>query len=163
MATLRLCVVKTVRVHAALMVTLGVMLSSQAMAQTRLAEQAINCAAVFTIFSQVYASNPTLAAKFAKVVDIFHEVYLKERPQDSSEAGDVVKRSNSVVQEFRQTWTARSAYFRENAVICGAWAEGFLGQAQPYQFVPVYPKVVAPSVRLQYQAHADQAIQHWQP
>lgn len=134
----------------------------QAIAQTRLAEQAMNCSAVFSIFSEVYAQEPPLAVKFAKAVDIFTQVYLKERPLAAAESVDVVTRRNAAVHEFRQTWTSRAAFFRENAVICGAWAEGFLGQGERYQFVPVYPKVVAPQIRPQYQAHADEVILRWQ-
>jgi hypothetical protein len=55
----------------------------------------------------------------------------------------------------------RADYFREDAVVCGAWAEGFLAQGERYQFLVVYPKVIAPHIRSQYQALADQTLQRW--
>ncbi|PUE08730.1 hypothetical protein B9Z51_07225 [Limnohabitans sp. T6-5] len=136
--------------------------SGPATAQTRLAEQAMNCSAVLSIFSQAYANEPALGAKFAKAVDIFTEVYLKESAPHT-DVQEATKRRTAAVQDFRQTWTTRAPYFIENAVICGAWAEGFLGQGERYQFVPVYPKVVAPHIRSQYQAHADEVLKRWQP
>jgi hypothetical protein len=52
----------------------------------------------------------------------------------------------------------KAAYFREDAVICGAWAEGFMAQGERMQFMLVYPKVVPMHIRPQYQGYADAAI-----
>jgi hypothetical protein len=139
-----------------------VILGGPAAAQTRLAEQAMNCAAVFSIFSEVHAGEPVLATKFTKAVDIFSGLYVKESTP-LVDAQETTQRRRAAVQDFRQTWAARAPYFVENAVICGAWAEGFFGQGDRYQFVPVYPKVVAPHIRSQYQAQADEVLKRWQP
>ena len=151
-----------IRAAICLFALFGAAASGAATAQTRLAEQAMNCSAVFSIFSQAYANEPALAHKFTKAMDIFTELHRKELPTPVDEQ-EISKRRMAAVQEFRQTWTSRAPYFVENAVICGAWAEGFLGQGERYQCVPVYPKVVAPQIRSQYQAHADEVLKRWQP
>ena len=146
------------------LLTFGCTLASgPALSQNRLSEQAMNCSAVFDIFSEVYAGEAALHGKFRQAVDLFTDVYLKESAVQARDMQEAVKRRISTVQEFRQTWASRAPAFSENAVICGAWAEGFWVQGERYQFVPVYPKVVMPPIRRQYQEHADQVLKRWQP
>ena len=46
-------------------------------------------------------------------------------------------------------------------MVCGAWAEGFLAQGPRYQYMVVYPKVIAAQHRSQYQALAEQTLRNW--
>lgn len=141
---------------------LGLSLTAAAQTETRLATQAIHCAAVFTVLAQTHASDSALAPRMNKAVAIFTDVYMQElnagiKPEEAA------KRRESALADIKAGWTSRSPQFLESGVICGAWAEGFLEQGEWYKHVPVYPKVVAMHIRSQYQALAEDALKRWQP
>lgn len=128
--------------------------------ETRLATQSLHCAAIFEVLGQGSNHDAQQAAPYAKATDIFTSVHLQELPQPvSASTRELVsqKRSNAV-QAMRAAWLAKDAALREEAVLCGAWAEGFLAQGDRIQFVPVFPKVVAPGVRSQYQTLMDERM-----
>jgi hypothetical protein len=128
--------------------------SSAAIGQeTRLASQSLHCAAIFSVLAQSQDNNPSQAAQYAKAMDIFTGVHLQELPQPVSPStrDSVVQKRADAAQVLRSAWLAKDAHLREEGVLCGAWAEGFLAQGERVQFVPVFPKVVAPHVRSQYQ------------
>ena len=52
--------------------------------------------------------------------------------------------------------TQARASFTQTVVLCGAWADGFLAQGAEYRYVPVFPKIVAPTVRSRYEGLAAQ-------
>lgn len=133
--------------------------SCQAADESRVAGQAMNCAAVFSLLSDAHATNEALATKFGRGISIFTDVYLKERNEEAGSglASAHVRRAQAV-KEMRETLSDKAAYFREDAVICGAWAEGFMVQGERVQFMLVYPKVVPMHIRPQYQSYADEAI-----
>ena len=58
---------------------------------------------------------------------------------------------------------SKAAEFREDSVICGAWAEGFLSQGANYRYVPVHPKVIAPQTRQRYETLAELATEKMMP
>jgi hypothetical protein len=134
-------------------------LSSVAMATqaNRLAGQAMHCAGLFTVFAQAHAVEPVHGPRLLKARDIFLDVYLKEIDIKNIESvrDGVSARTSEVISALRSDWAARGSSLREQGVICGAWAEGFLGQGPHYQYVPVYPKVVPASVRILYQGIFD--------
>lgn len=131
--------------------------ASMAAQATRLADQAMYCAGLFTVFAQAQPVDTENALRLLKARDIFMDVYLKEVDLKNMEnTRDVVSaRSSEVISQLRFDWTARASSLREQGVICGAWAEGFLSQGHQYQYVPVYPKVVPVSVRIFYQGMFD--------
>lgn len=140
----------------------GLSLSVAGQTETRLATQAIHCAAVFTVLAQTHAADSTLAPRWHKAVNIFTEVYAKEHNADLKPE-EAAKRLEVALADIQAGWTTRAAQFTESSVICGAWAEGFLEQGEFYKHVPVYPKVVAMHIRSQYQALAEDALKRWQP
>lgn len=138
-------------------------LASSVWAQdTRLAAQALHCSVVLDVLAQTQAGDAAQAARLQRAVGTFTEVHLQALgeagPAAQTQAG--LRRSQAMAQ-LRSSWHERAAYFREDAVVCGAWAEGFLAQGERYRYLVVYPKVVAPSMRSQYQALADDALQRW--
>ena len=137
-------------------------LSSAAQTETRLASQAIHCAAVFTVLAQVNAADSALTPRLNKAVNIFTDVYAQEL-NASLKPEDAAKRRQAALDEIKTTWASRAPQFLESSVLCGAWAEGFLEQGDWYKHVPVYPKVVAMHIRSQYQAMAEDALKRWQP
>lgn len=146
--------------------TLGLVIwvcgASQAMAvqETRLAGQAMHCAAIFSVLAQAFSNDPNKGPRFSKAVEVLSEVYLKEQPS-STEPGVLAtsaQHRSEAVKALHAAWPSQGAALREDSVMCGAWVEGFLGQSDWYQFVPVYPKVVAPHVRGQYQTLLEEAM-----
>ena len=133
-----------------------------AQSETRLASQAIHCAAVFTVLAQVNAADAVLSARLNKAVDIFTDVYSREFTPQAAMA-EASQRRQVALADIKTTWTSRAPQFLESGVICGAWAEGFLEQGDWYKHIPVYPKVVAMNIRSQYQALAEDALKRWQP
>ena len=147
-------------------VTLGLLAvllgNTHAMAaqESRLAGQAMHCAAIFSVLSQAFANDPGKGPKFYKGLEVLTEVYMKEQPSPTGAAAlaDAVQRRSETVQELYAAWPSQGATLREDGVMCGAWVEGFLGQGDRYQFIPVYPKVVAPHVRGHYQTLLEEAM-----
>lgn len=134
-----------------------------AQSETRLAMQALNCSAVFTVLAQVHASDPALAPRLTKAVAIFSDVYRQEiKPAVVDDASLQAKRG-AILEDIKATRETRRAQFHESGVICGAWAEGFLEQGEWYKHVPVYPKVVAMQTRQYYQTLAEDALKRWTP
>lgn len=128
--------------------------------ETRLATQSLHCAAIFEVLGQGSNHDAQQAAPYAKATDIFIQVHLQELPQpvSASTRETVLQKRSNAVHAMRAAWLAKDAALREEAVLCGAWAEGFLAQGDRIQFVPVFPKVVAPGVRSQYQILLDERM-----
>ena len=127
--------------------------------ESRVAEQAMNCSAVFQVLSDTHAGDAALVAKFGKGVSILSDVYLKERNETPTVGlASANARRAEAVKQMQKSMPDKAAYFREDAVICGAWAEGFMAQGERMQFMLVYPKVVPMHIRPQYQGYADAAI-----
>ena len=145
---------------AILMLALFLVSHRVAAQETRLAAQAMHCAAIFSLLTKTYAADPDRGSRLSKAVDIFTDVHMKEtvRAVTSSAHATVVKRRTDEAQALQGAWMARDDYLKEEAVICGAWAEGFLAQGETYQYVPVYPKVLSPVVRSQYQSLISEAM-----
>lgn len=133
--------------------TLGLGVAPVGAQETRLAAQSLHCAAIFSVLAQSTDNGAQQAAKYAKAVDIFTGVHLQEWPQPLSTNAreSVLQKRADAALALRGPWLAKDASLREEGVLCGAWAEGFLAQGDRIQFVPVFPKVVASCVRSQYQ------------
>ena len=126
---------------------------------TRIANQAMHCSAVFSILADAYVVDPVLSPKFGNGMRIFTEVYARERQDENVKNSTEIDASRrELIKQILSTLISREAYFREDTVLCGAWAEGFWKQGEHVQFILVYPKVVPMQVRTQYQTYADEAI-----
>jgi hypothetical protein len=138
---------------AILMLALFLVSHRVAAQETRLAAQAMHCAAIFSLLAKAYAAEPDRGPRWSKAVEIFTDVHIKATSGTATNKvrDAAVKRRTEEAQTLLGAWTAGDAYLKEETVICGAWVEGFLAQGETYQYVPVYPKVVAPGVRSQYQ------------
>ena len=145
---------------AMLMLALSVVSHKVVAQETRLAGQVMHCAAIFSLFTKTYAADPDRGSRLSKAVEIFTDVHMKEtvRAVTSSVHATAVKRWTDEAQALQGAWMAADDYLKEEAVICGAWAEGFLAQGEIYQYVSVYPKVLAPMIRRQYQNLISEAM-----
>lgn len=130
--------------------------------ESRLAAQALHCSAVFSVFAETHADDPALKQKFGRAVDIFAEVYAREHGDTDEARRQAVAQRGALLERFRATLAEREPYLREDGVVCGAWAEGFLAQGEQWSYVPVYPKVIGPGVRATYQKIAAEAFGRWQ-
>lgn len=131
-------------------------LAAAAAQPSRLAGQALHCSAIFAVFAETHADDAALARKFGRAVEIFGEVYAKE-----SGASDAAVQRAALLEAFRAKLAERAAYLREDGVVCGAWAEGFLAQGEQWTYVPVYPKVIGAGVRASYEKIAADAFGRW--
>jgi hypothetical protein len=145
---------------AMLMLALSVVSHKVVAQETRLAGQVMHCAAIFSLLTKTYAADPDRGSRLSKAAEIFTDVHMKEtvRAVTSSVHATAVKRRTDEAQALQGAWMARDDYLTEDAVICGAWVEGFLAQGEAYQYVPVYPKVLAPMIRRQYQNLISEAM-----
>ncbi len=121
------------------------------------------CAAIFTMLAQSFADDAQRAPVFRRFIGVFNDLYLQElrertgsaRPEDSEQ------RRAELLQEFRTTYTSREAAMKEEVVLCGAWADGYLAQADNVTYVPVIPKLIPPAVRAEYEALAITGWGRW--
>ncbi len=130
--------------------------------ESRLATQALHCSAIFSVFEQTHADDEAQAKKYRRGVDIFTELYAKERGGDAGAAKAAAEQGRAaLLKQFRDKLAEREPYLREDGVVCGAWAEGFFAQGDDWSFVPVYPKVIGMGARQQYAPIAAESFERW--
>ncbi len=133
------------------------MLCVPALAQESREEiKSARCAAVFTMLAQSFADDTQRAPLFQRFVGVFNELYLREKKErtGSASAEDGEQRRAALLKEFRETYEARQAAMKEEVVLCGAWADGYVAQGDNITHVPVIPKLILPAVRQEYEALA---------
>jgi hypothetical protein len=141
---------------------LGLLAPLQATAESRLAQQALHCSAIFSVFAESLADDSKRAKEFNRGVEIFTELYVKESEGDPAAAKrDAEQRRAVLLTQFQQQMAQREPYLREDGVVCGAWAEAFFAQGESWTFVPVYPKVISVSARQKYTPLGAEAFPRW--
>ena len=151
-------------IHPSLIFTicLGLLSPTYAMAESRLAQQALHCSAIFSVFAESLADDSKRVKEFKRGVEIFTELYVKESEGDPAAAKrDAEQRRTTLLSEFQQQMAQREPYLREDGVVCGAWAEAFFAQGERWTFVPVYPKVISISARQKYTPLGAEAFPRW--
>lgn len=151
-------------IRAVLPLALFAAVSSPAHAQqeSRLAKQALHCAAIFSVFAATLTADAKLADEFRKGVGIFTELYVRERDGDRATAQrDADQGRTALLTQFRENIEQREPYLREDGVVCGAWADGFFAQGDEWRFVPVYPKVIGMGARQKYTPIGEEAFKRW--
>lgn len=125
----------------------------------RLADQALQCSAVLEMLAQPQDQTSESAQRLLSAVETFTEIHRRALGAKASVSVAQIQQQRQQLQaQMRASRNERAAYFREDAVVCGAWAEGYLAQGKQYQYMVVYPKVIAPHVRTLYQGLADQVL-----
>jgi hypothetical protein len=137
--------------------------SSGSLAQeSKLATQAVRCSAIFTIFEVANADDSALAPTLIRARKIFEQVHASERhDQTLPAAQEIQQKREALLQEFRAHFKDREPYLQEEGVLCGAWADGFLAQGENYGFIPVIPKVIAPTSRATYTRLGSTSFARW--
>lgn len=136
--------------------------TTHAAAESRLAQQALHCSAIFSVFAESLTDDGKRLQEFKRGVEIFTELYIKESAGDTAAAQrDATQRRTALLTEFQQQLAQREPYLREDGVVCGAWAEGFFAQGDQWSFIPVYPKVIGISARQKYTPIGAEAFSRW--
>lgn len=112
----------------------------------RLAQQALQCAVLMDTLAHADVGAPDQAPRWQRAADVLQDVHRKALGGTAPDAGA----RQQVLAQLQAAHAQRSAALQEDVVVCGAWAEGFLAQGAQVQYVPVYPKVIAPALRSQY-------------
>ena len=121
------------------------------------------CAAIFTMLAQSFDDDVQRAPLFRRFIGVFNELYLREKKErtGSASAEDGEQRRAALLKEFRDTYAARQAAMKEEVVLCGAWADGYVVQGDNITHVPVIPKLIPPAVRQEYEALAVTGWARW--
>lgn len=112
----------------------------------RLAQQALQCAVLMNTLAHADVGMAEQAQRWQRAADVLQDLHRKAL---GGAAPDAVAREQ-VQAQLQAARAQGSAALQEDVVVCGAWAEGFLAQGVQVQYVPVYPKVIAPALRSQY-------------
>lgn len=140
----------------------ALMCPARAAAESRLAQQALHCSAIFSVFAESLADDSKRTKEFNRGVEIFTELYVKEVDGDPVAAKrDAEQGRTALLTQFQQQMAQREPYLREDGVVCGAWAEAFFAQGERWTFVPVYPKVISISARQKYTPLGAEAFPRW--
>ncbi len=120
------------------------------------------CSAIFTMLAAAFPDDAR-APVFRRFIDVFSDLYLREKKErtGSSSADEGNTRRAALLNEFRDTYPNQPAALKEEVVLCGAWADGYLAQEDNVTHVPVIPKLIPPSVRQEYEALADIGWARW--
>lgn len=151
---------------AAALLTIGLVATliwpARAVAEVKLAQQALHCSAIFSVFAESLADDTKRVKEFKRGVEIFTELYVKEAGGDPAAAKrDAEQKRSALLTQFQQQMAQRESYLREDGVVCGAWAEAFFAQGERWTFVPVYPKVISMSARQKYTPLGAEAFPRW--
>ena len=127
----------------------GLLFLGQGMAQAqdaRLAQQALQCAVLMDTLAHADVGAPDQAPRWQRAGSALQDVHRKTLGGAAPDA----RAREQMLAQLQAAHAQRSAALQEDVVVCGAWAEGFLAQGAQVQYVPVYPKVIAPALRSQY-------------
>ena len=130
---------------------------------TPLAHRSVHCAVLMDALSAALPEGDAQAPRLRRASAIFLEVHIQALRPAKADDAPLASRQQAFKDQWRVADAAGKERLREEAIVCGAWAEGFLAQGEAYRYVPVYPKIVAPAIRAQYGALTDQLLHTLQP
>lgn len=131
----------------------SVAITSTASAQEgRVEKQAIRCSAFFQVLTD--------SADARNFSNLFADAYIKERNDKSvaTSSSEMEQRREQVLQELKNTLESNQAALMEEAILCGAWAEGYRLQGESPTYIPIIPKIIPQQVRETYAALANAAF-----
>lgn len=88
---------------------LGLLSPTLVIAESRLAQQALHCSAIFSVFAESLADDSKRVKEFKRGVEIFTELYVKESEGDPAAAKrDAEQRRTALLSQFQQQCAARA-------------------------------------------------------
>ena len=151
------------RIIPALLLTSCLAISPPVLAQESREEiKSARCSAIFTMLAEAFTEDARVPV-FRRFIRVFNELYLQEKKErtGSASAQDGESRRAFLLKEFRETYAARQGALKEEVVLCGAWADGYLAQGDNVTHVPVIPKLIPATVRQEYEALAEAGWARW--
>ena len=153
------------RAFALISLLTGLLLSAAAAEaqESRLEKQALRCSSLFIIFAESHAENVTLVKTFQNYASIFFDLYTKEQAERNGKLNqpEAQQKRRLILDEIQATYKSRQALLDEEAILCGAWAEGYRLQGENVTYVPIIPKLIPQIVRDEYEAIAKLAFSRW--
>ena len=134
----------------------GIAITSTASAQeARVEKQAIRCSAFFQVLSD--------SAEARNFSNLFADAYIKERNDKSvaTSGAEMEQRRGQILQELQNNFESNQAALMEEAILCGAWAEGYRLQGENPTYIPIIPKIIPQQVREIYAALAYAGFKKW--
>ena len=113
--------------------------------------------------SAALPEGDTRAPRLRRASAVFLEVHTQALHPAKVDDAPMTSRQQAFKDQWRDADAAGKERLREEAIVCGAWAESFLTQGEAYRYVPVYPKIVAPAARAQYGTLTDQLLNPLKP
>lgn len=118
-------------------------------------EHAQRCAGIFALMTQTQTQNEVTLVRLQRMTTLFDEIYTGET---SSTPNPNTAIHLSMSAEIQKEMPSRQAELKEEGVLCGAWGQSMLAQGEHLKFVTVFPKVIALSVRQEFQPLSEQTF-----
>lgn len=141
----------------------AIFLSPASALDTKIEEQALRCSAIYFAVSGATGSDKNNEKRFQDIALTFTRVYANEKNEKNIDMppAEIQTRRDLFVKEMTDNYVSRQDALQEEAVLCGAWYEGFHAQGENYAYVPVIPKVIPGKVRQEYAELAAAAFKKW--
>ncbi len=151
---------KKIRTYAFFILINTVFLFSASAQDSKIETQAIRCSALYFLIAGSLGSDITSEKIIQDIVLNFTKVYANEKNTALSSA-DIKVRRDLIVTEITENYMSQQDALQEEAVLCGAWFEGFRVQGENYAYIPIIPKIIPNKVREEYAALAAAGFKNW--
>ena len=130
---------------------------------SKIEAQAIRCSTIYFAISGAADIDKNSATIFEAIASNFMQVYANEKNAKNTvvSLADIQARRDLIIKEFTENYVSRQDALQEEAVLCGAWFEGFRVQGENYAYVPIIPKIIPNKVREEYAALAATGFKNW--
>ena len=151
---------KKIRTYVFFILINTVFLFSASAQDSKIETQAIRCSALYFVIAGTTGSDKTNEKISQDIALNFTKVYANEKNTAVSSA-DIKIRRDLIVTEITENYISRQDALQDEAVLCGAWFEGFRVQGENYAYIPIIPKIIPTKVREEYAALAAAGFKKW--
>ncbi len=129
--------------------------------ESKMESQAIRCSAFFMVFAD--AADNSRVKSLQQLAGNFADAYVKAHDEKNTHASDadMLTRRETVLKELEAAYRDNQPALLQEAVLCGAWGEGFLLQGENITYVPIIPKIIPQKVWEEYGALSSAAFEKW--
>ena len=154
---------KKIRTYAFFILINAVFLFSASAQDSKIETQAIRCSALYFVIAGTAGSDKTSEKIIQDIALNFTKVYANEKNEKNTavSSADIKIRRDLIVTEITENYVSRQDALQEEAVLCGAWFEGFRVQGENYAYIPIIPKIIPNKVREEYAALAAAGFKKW--
>ncbi len=129
--------------------------------ESKIEFQAIRCSAFFLVFAD--GADAIRGQSLQQLAGNFAQAYVKAQEEKNGHASeaDMLTRREAVLKEFDLAYRDNQPALLQEAVLCGAWGEGFLLQGENITYVPIIPKIIPQKVWEEYGSLSSAAFEKW--